>query len=118
MDYTFTEYDFTGKVTHTKTIHNAGEENQVIVRNTMSYDHAGRLLDTKQKNDADAEIILVRNAYNEIAQLQKEKVHSANAGANFLQTVDKKYNERGCLPTEARRNGGRRWGSPPSMTPP
>lgn len=64
----------------------------------FEYDHAGRLLRTWHKIDAQPEILLALNEYNELGQLVDKKLHSTVAnGSNAKQSVDYRYNIRGWL---------------------
>jgi RHS repeat-associated protein len=67
-----------------------------IVR-TFDYDHAGRLLRTWHKVDAQPRILLAQNEYNELGQLIDKKLYSADNGSTFKQSVDYRYNIRGWL---------------------
>lgn len=64
-----------------------------------SYDHRGRLIDTKKqvKNAADAtgpEVLVARNEYNEIGQLKKKNLHAKSDGS-YAETITHSYNTRG-----------------------
>jgi RHS repeat-associated protein len=68
----------------------------------FTYDHAGRLTETRQQVNNQDKIILARQEYNEIGQLVDKKLHSLNVGTTgtataFLQSVDYRYNIRGWL---------------------
>ncbi len=73
-----------------------GTTSKTIVRR-LQYDHAGRLLKTFHSLDGAAEVILIQNEYNEIGQLVDKKLHSADNGTSFKQSVDYRYNIRGWL---------------------
>ena len=62
---------------------------------STDYDHVGRVLQTRHKVNAQAEVILSKNQYNEIGQLKTKSLHSANAGSSFLTSNSYTYNERG-----------------------
>ncbi len=64
----------------------------------FEYDHAGRLMKTWHQVDAQAEILLSSNTYNELGQLVDKKLHSTVATAvNAKQSIDYRYNIRGWL---------------------
>ncbi len=63
----------------------------------MSYDHVGRLTKVFHKIDNDPKIILDSLQYNELGQLVDKKLHSANNGETFWQSLDMRYNSRGWL---------------------
>ncbi|QTE36360.1 DUF6443 domain-containing protein [Mucilaginibacter gossypii] len=70
--------------------------------NYYSYDHVGRKLGTSHQmrdgsNASQATIILARSDYNEVGQFRYKRLHSVNSGANWLQTIDYRYNARGWL---------------------
>ncbi|NOT76439.1 MAG: hypothetical protein HOP08_16045 [Cyclobacteriaceae bacterium] len=89
-------YSFDGKVIQKKTYHNAGGSNQTTVLNTYTYDHAGRVLTIKQKNNSDAEQIVAKYNYNELGQLVDKQLHNTG-GSSYLQSVDFRYSIRGWL---------------------
>ena len=62
----------------------------------LEYDHAGRLLKTWHQLDAQPEILLAQNEYNEVGQLVDKKQYSTD-GTTFKQSVDHRYNIRGWL---------------------
>ncbi len=72
--------------------------NTRVTNRRFEYDHAGRLLKTWHKLDANAEILLAYNEYNELGQLVDKKVHSTVSNASDAkQSVDYRYNIRGWL---------------------
>lgn len=95
-------YNFTGQPTQTvQTLVTAGTL-ALTVTTKYSYDHRGRLIDTKKqvKNAADAtgpEVLVARNEYNEIGQLRSKGLHSTDNGGSYKETVSYGYNTRGWL---------------------
>jgi RHS repeat-associated protein len=70
--------------------------------NSYNYDHMGRKLSTNHQmrdgsNASQATVTLARSDYNEVGQLKMKRLHSINSGANYLQTIDYRYNPRGWL---------------------
>ncbi|MGY4538148.1 RHS repeat-associated protein [Mucilaginibacter sp. UYNi724] len=70
---------------------------QLTIVNTYDYDHMGRKVNTFEKINTGANILLARNDYNEIGQLMTKHLHGATGAAPFLQDIDYAYNERGWL---------------------
>src|SRR5690606_20199999 len=69
-------YNFAGELTETERKHyDDSDVLQLTVRNTHSYDHAGRLLHVKQQINSQAEVTLAAYAYNEIGQMVDKKLH-------------------------------------------
>jgi len=67
-------YNFTGqpvKRLHVHTLANGTGRQEELY--TFTYDHAGRLLDTKHKLNDNAETILTENAYDELGRLKTNK---------------------------------------------
>lgn len=102
-DRTSSLYDFVGKVLQTETEHIDASETYTI-RQTFSYDHAGRVMDVKQtlNNEADGEIILLANNYNELGELIEKNLHGTPdvddpTQTQYAQSVDYSYNIRGWL---------------------
>ncbi len=72
--------------------------NTRTITRRMEYDHAGRLLKTWHKVDANDSILLAFNEYNELGQLVDKKIHSTvSTAANAKQSIDYRYNIRGWL---------------------
>ncbi len=61
------------------------------------YDHASRIINVWHSLDANPEVLLVKNEYNELGQLVDKKLHSTDNGSTFKQSVDYRYNIRGWL---------------------
>ncbi|MDD2196903.1 MAG: M91 family zinc metallopeptidase [Bacteroidales bacterium] len=87
-----TRYSFTGLVEKVKEkqVFDGISTERVI---TNTYDHAGRLLTTKQQitGDANGEVTLAEHQYNELGQLKQKNM------AGGKQLVDYRYNIRGWL---------------------
>ena len=96
-DVVSSTYDFTGKLATGRRVHTGSSSQTVTVTNSYSYDHAGRLVDVKQKTGADAEITLAHHTYNELGQLIDKKLHLKVGQTKYLQSVDYRYNARGWL---------------------
>jgi RHS repeat-associated protein len=66
---------------------------------TFEYDHVGRLLSTREKVNAQAEVTMNAMKYNELGQLIIKYLHSGTTSGNrsFVQKVDYNYNIRGWL---------------------
>jgi len=87
-------YLFSGELATSTQVHIAkGATTTIVTKN--DYDHVGRLVQTKKKVNALAEIIQSKNEYNQIGQLRQKKQHSENGGTSYLDTIDYTYNERG-----------------------
>ncbi|WP_317191402.1 DUF6443 domain-containing protein [Hymenobacter guriensis] len=102
-DRTTNGYDFVGRVQYTMLKH-LGNGVRRTIRNDFVYDHAGRLLTTTQRTDGQPSILLAKQEYNALGQLVDKKLHSADGGATFLQSVDYRYNIRGWLTNINNRN--------------
>lgn len=99
-DETVNTYSFAGEVLSRTRNHYVDGLQKLYVYNEYTYDHQGRITDTKQKTGdnsatANALVLLSRNEYNEIGQLKNKKLHSADGGTNFAQKVNYRYNARG-----------------------
>ncbi|WP_163355460.1 DUF6443 domain-containing protein [Dysgonomonas sp. 25] len=68
-DYSYTAYDFVGNPTKTLTEHIArgGTTKELY---TYTYDHAGRMTETKHKINDQPEISLAKNTYDELGRLK------------------------------------------------
>ncbi|MGV3502984.1 MAG: DUF6443 domain-containing protein [Adhaeribacter sp.] len=84
-------YDFAGKVLETNLVHHKPGKPEVAVSQSFGYDHAGRLLETRQSMGQEKEEVIVRQSYNELGQLQSKQL------GNNLQQLDFRYNIRGWL---------------------
>jgi len=99
VEYT---YNFAGQPTQTVQKLVTANALALTVTTKYSYDHRGRLIDTKKqvKNAADAaeaEVLVARNIYNEIGQLRSKGLHSADNGGSYKESVNYGYNARGWL---------------------
>jgi RHS repeat-associated protein len=88
-------YDFTGKILQTRRTYVVNGVTR-YVRETFTYDHAGRLLTVTHNTNGAGNITLVKNDYNELGELVDKQLHSTN-GTTFKQSVDHRYNIRGWL---------------------
>ncbi len=89
-------YDFPGRIQQSKTTHNRGTANHLVLRK-FRYDHASRLLEIRHTVDSRPEVLLLQNRYNELGQLIDRKLHSTDNGQTFRQSIDRRYNIRGWL---------------------
>jgi RHS repeat-associated protein len=87
-------YDFTGKMTMSRSIVNTGT--LVTIENKVFYDHAGRPLRVIQSVDGSTEIAIAKYSYNEIGQLVEKNLHLTDSESG-LQSIDYRYNIRGWL---------------------
>ena len=94
------EYDFNGQLIKSTRKHHTTSSvtPAVTVVTEYTYDHRGRLVDTKKSVNGAASTIISRNAYNEGGQLRTKKLHSTN-GTDWGQQVTYGYNTRGWLTT-------------------
>ena len=79
VDTELVDYNFTGQPVKKLHIHTlkdgVGKQEELY---TYTYDHAGRLIETKHKWNNNAEVSLARNEYDELGRLKK-KVNNNNA---------------------------------------
>ncbi|WP_285060265.1 DUF6443 domain-containing protein [Pedobacter ginsengisoli] len=100
-------YNFAGELTASVRKHYVGGAESLYVKNEYKYDPQGRKTDTYQTTGstsatvANAPVLLSRNEYNEIGQLKRKRLHSADGGASFKQDVTYAYNERGWLTSQS-----------------
>ena len=80
----------------TKTYHNVGGGNQFTIVKTPTYDPKGRLTQINQSINSSANQLVAQYQYNELGQVVAKQLHNTG-GANFIQTVDLRYNIRGWL---------------------
>ena len=101
LDAAFFEYDFEGKLVKSLYVHNfelpaQGNFTTEKVYENFDYDSHGRLKTHWHRlNRMVNPVILSAFTYNELGQVVEKKLHSTNAGLNFLQNVDYRYNTRG-----------------------
>jgi hypothetical protein len=96
IDRITSKIDFSGKLKQSYTSHTGAQSINTTRR--FEYDHAGRLLKIWHKVDSNPEILLSYMQYNELGQLVDKKIHSSDAShAQFLQSIDYRYNIRGWL---------------------
>ncbi|SDL31440.1 RHS repeat-associated core domain-containing protein [Pedobacter steynii] len=90
-------YDFIGQLKASTRTHVGNGATTTIARR-YDLDHMGRKLATWESINGAAEIALNRMYYNELGQLFKKSVHSADT-TNFLQSGTYAYNEKGWTKT-------------------
>ena len=95
-DVASTQYDFSGKVLNTYTVHSnpkaSGADAQTTIAKRFIYDHAGRPLTIQEKlNGASAYKTLVTNTYNDLGELATKTL------GNGIESLDYDYNVRGWL---------------------
>ena len=93
--------DFLGRPL-SKVFSQSGSGQTHTMRNVYVYDRTGRIQRELQQMDYDkpsppADVLIAKYEYNELGQLVDKKLHSIDGGANFLQSVDYRYNIRGWL---------------------
>ncbi len=96
VDRVTTLYDFVGEPKQVQTTHQTLASTHTVV-DTLTYDHADRLLQTWKTMDNGPKVLLAQQEYNELGQLIDKKLHSKDNGNSFLQSVDYRYNIRGWL---------------------
>jgi RHS repeat-associated protein len=95
--------DFVGKVLFTRRSYVVTGDSTRGVKETFTYDHAGRMLTTKHSiyNPSKAQwsndVITASNVYNALGQLVDKNLHSVDNGTTFKQSVDYRYNIRGWM---------------------
>lgn len=98
MDIVTNTYSFGGENLVSKREHTGSSianATKTILVSSHTYDHQGRLVDTRLKVNSQNEIIQSRFEYNGLGQLTNKKVHSENGGTSFLNSISYSYNERG-----------------------
>ncbi|HJZ41739.1 MAG TPA: DUF6443 domain-containing protein, partial [Bacteroidales bacterium] len=90
--------DITYLVQKTKQLHYK-EGRLTTIEKSFEYDHAGRLMATREKINAMPEITMNAMKCNELGQLTTKYLHSdqTSGSRNFIQKVDFNYNIRGWL---------------------
>ncbi|WP_158800590.1 DUF6443 domain-containing protein [Pedobacter sp. L105] len=86
-------YNFENLDTAMTRIHHNVAGATTTIANRYAYDQVDRKIATYEKINADAEVLLVANSYNEIGQMKAKTLH------NGLQSTAYTYNERGWLRT-------------------
>jgi RHS repeat-associated protein len=85
-------YNFTGQPVKKKHIHSAtGKTTQTEIY-TYTYDHAGRLIQTKHKLNSNLEIVLADNTYDELGRLKLTKPNN-----QYILRTSYRYNIRSWL---------------------
>jgi RHS repeat-associated protein len=95
-DVTDNTYNFAGELTASTRAHTANSATTTIA-SRYEYDHMGRKKATFASINGQPEIVLSKLDYNEVGQLLKKDLHSTDNGANFMQSMDYAYNERGWM---------------------
>jgi RHS repeat-associated protein len=89
---------FDGKVTNDYHSHTSRFFTTAMLnKQTYSYDHMDRLLNTTHQTLAQEIVTIAQNTYNELGQLLNKKIHQSPSHPNALQKLDYYYNIRGWL---------------------
>ncbi|WP_276373029.1 DUF6443 domain-containing protein [Chryseolinea sp. H1M3-3] len=89
--------DFTGKALENLTTYSGLNIGVSTVRRRFVYDNSDRLLKTYHRINSQPEVVLTALDYNPVGQLIDKKIHSADNGSTYLQSIDYSYNIRGDL---------------------
>ena len=93
-DLLTTQLDFTGKVVQSVARHEGLNHTPVLVQEFFTYDHAGRVLATRQQLPGEAQAARLDSVqYNELGQVTRKTLGTGR----LLQEVDYAYNVRGWL---------------------
>jgi len=95
-------YDFTNAVVTTTRKHytsGGGSTPIVTLKDSMVYDHMGRLTQNWNKINTGTNVLMSQTDYNEIGQAKAKHLHSEDGGSTYLQDQAYAYNERGWLRT-------------------
>jgi RHS repeat-associated protein len=93
-DLLTTQLDFAGQVVQSVTQHQGPNHAPVLVKEQFSYDHAGRLLTTRQQLPGEAQPAQIAAVqYNELGQVLRKTIGTGR----LKQDVDFAYNSRGWL---------------------
>lgn len=90
-DETSNSYNFEGILKTSTRTHYSKVNGNTIIASRYEYDHVGRKLRSYEKINADAEVLLTENYYNEVGQLRMKEL------SNGEQKTIYTYNERGWL---------------------
>jgi RHS repeat-associated protein len=94
-DETTNAYNFAGELKSSTRVHYKRGATNTTVAMAYEYDAWGRKAKTKEKINADAQVLLSENLYNEIGGLQEKQLH------NGLQKTQFTYIERGWFLTKS-----------------
>ncbi len=78
-------------------IPNEEDPQLITTERSYDYDHMGRLLEVRHQTEAQTEVLLAENSYNELGELDEKDLHSLDNGSTHKQSVDYSYNIRGWL---------------------
>jgi RHS repeat-associated protein len=90
-DETNNAYNFTGELTSSTRVHYKRGAASTTIAMVYEYDSWGRKVRTREKINADDQVLLSENLYNEVGGLKQKNLH------NGLQTTAFTYNPRGWL---------------------
>ncbi|GGH31410.1 RHS repeat-associated core domain-containing protein [Sphingobacterium alkalisoli] len=93
-DYVTNTYSFPGELLTSTRVHRpSASGTATTIVTTNSYDHVGRLKETRKKVNTQTEIVQSQLVYNEIGQLKQKNLHVN--GTTNQQEIYYTYNERG-----------------------
>lgn len=94
-DYVTNTYSFARELLTSSRLHTPKTGTSATIVTTNAYDHVGRLVSTKEKIGAQAEVELASNRYNEIGQLKIRYMGKTQAEPGYVDTTSYTYHERG-----------------------
>jgi len=107
VDITSNRYDFAGRVVSSYQVHNnaSGNISNLRIKTNLDYDHAGRIIETRQtiNDDPTKTRVLAHNTYDALGQLTNKKIgektdiNGAPLPGQFLEDHDYNYTIRGWL---------------------
>ncbi|WP_286862269.1 MULTISPECIES: DUF6443 domain-containing protein [Sphingobacterium] len=103
-DYVTNTYNFPGELLTSTRVHTPKTGTATTIVTTNDYDHVGRLISTKEKIGAQAEVTLASNSYNEIGQLKTKYMGKLAIESGYVDTTSYTYNERGWTKRIASKN--------------
>ncbi len=98
-DVTWTSFDFAGRMINGKSKHTTPGDT-ITQESSATYDHAGRVLETKHRINEDPWVLVTSNNYNQLGRATEKDIHSTNfdsSNPTYLQSVDYSFNERGWM---------------------
>ncbi len=93
VNTTKNKFDFV-KVVETTSTHKKGVAAEIVIVDSFTYDHVGRILDHKQKINSQTQETIAANTYDNLGQLINKAVGGSTSP---LQNVNYAYNIRGWL---------------------
>ena len=93
----YTKYNYMGQIEHNRLEQQVETDKVVTIDETYDFDDFQRLTHHWHSVDDEPQVLLASYVYNESGENKDTQLFSTDQGANYMQSIDYRYNVRGLL---------------------